>query len=310
MSERPFQRVGLIGWPVEHSLSPAMHNAAFQALGLEWQYTLLPTPPGEIASTLDQLKAQGYRGANVTVPHKEAVMACLDEIEGVAQTIGAVNTVVVQEGRLLGYNTDAPGFLAALQAAGFEPKESRALVIGAGGAARAVVYALVQAGSSIVLYNRTPQRALELARYAHEMGGPVAWIASLEAVEPELADFNLLVNATSVGMWPHSHNSPWPETLSLPSHWTVFDLVYNPAETRLLAQARAAGAAAIGGLEMLVQQGALAFELWTGQSPPLDVMRAAARESLARTPQAPMGPASRPGTDAATPWGRYLCYVF
>ncbi len=300
MSKHSCQRVGLIGWPVEHSVSPAMHNAAFQALGLDWHYALLPTPPGEVASTLAHLKAQGYRGANVTVPHKEAVMACLDEVEGLAQTIGAVNTVVVQKGCLLGYNTDAPGFLAALQAAGFEPRGSRALVIGAGGAARAVVHALLQAGGSIVLYNRTLQRARQLAHHAQEIGGPVAWVASLETLEPELADFNLLVNATSVGMWPQSNASPWPEALSLPPHWTVFDLVYNPAETRLLAQARAVGATPIAGLEMLVQQGALAFELWTGQFPPLDVMRAAARDSLARSRQMPVGPASWQDADAAT----------
>lgn len=301
MSEHAPQRVGLIGWPVEHSVSPAMHNAAFQALGLDWWYTLLPTPPGEIASTLAQLRGQRYRGANVTVPHKEAVMAFLDEAESSARSIGAVNTVVVREGRLLGYNTDAPGFLAALQAAGFEPKGSRALVLGAGGAARAVVYALVQAGTIIVLFNRTPQRALELVYHAQGMGGSVSWTASLDSLEPELADFNLLVNATPVGMWPQDNVSPWPEALPMPSHWTVFDLVYNPAQTRLLAQARAAGATAIGGLEMLVQQGALAFELWTGQFPPLDVMRAAARESLARSQQAPAEPACRQDADVATP---------
>lgn len=300
MSKHPLRLVGLVGWPVEHSVSPAMHNAAFQALGLDWHYTLLPTPPREVASALTRLKTQGYRGANVTVPHKETVMVHLDEIEDIARTVGAVNTIVVQEGHLLGYNTDAHGFLAALQAAGFEPKGSRALVIGAGGAARAVGYALAQAGCAFVFYNRTPQRALELAHRMAELGASVAWTASLEALEPELADFNLLVNATTVGMWPQSNASPWPEVLPLPSHWTVFDLVYNPAETRLLVQARAAGATPIGGLEMLVQQGVLAFELWTGQSPPVDVMRAAASDSLARIRQTPVQSASQPDGNPIT----------
>jgi shikimate dehydrogenase len=273
----PLQRVGLIGWPVEHSVSPAMHNAAFAALGLGWRYDALPTPPGKVEATLDELRSQGYRGANVTVPHKEAVLPYLDGIDACARAIGAVNTVVVQEGRLVGHNTDAGGFLAALREAGFEPSGRRALLLGAGGAARAVVYALARAGCTIALYNRTPGRALELAQCL----GDIAPVAVLEALAgAELDSLELLVNATPVGMWPQAGVSPWPEALPLPAHWTVFDLVYNPAETRLLAQARAAGATAVGGLGMLVHQGALAFALWTGHAPPLDAMRAAAQEAL------------------------------
>jgi shikimate dehydrogenase len=286
--EHPIQRVGLIGWPVEHSISPAMHNAAFAALGLGWHYDVLPTPPGKLESTLDELKAQGYRGANVTVPHKEAVLRYLDEIDACARAIGAVNTIVAQEGRLVGHNTDAGGFLAALRAAGFEPSGRRALLLGAGGAARAVIYALAGVGCTVAIYNRTPSRAFELVRHMGEIGvgTPAAWLPSLEVLsEPELGGFDLLVNATPLGMWSHTGaaatQSAWPGALPFPSRWTVFDLVYNPAETRLLAQARAAGATAIGGLGMLVHQGALAFELWTGYAPPLDVMHAAAREALA-----------------------------
>ena len=285
MMQHPTQRerVGLIGWPVEHSVSPAMHNAAFAALELGWHYTPLPTPPGQVGAALAELKAQGYRGANVTVPHKEAVLPYLDEIAGDAQAIGAVNTVVVLESRLVGHNTDAAGFLAALWEAGFEPSGRQALVLGAGGAARAVVYALAQAGCTIAIYNRTPLRALELARRMGEIGvqTPITWLPSLEALAgPELAGLDLLVNATPLGMWPQVGASPWPEALPLPAHWTVLDLVYNPAETRLLAQASAAGATAVGGLSMLVHQGALSFELWTGHAPPLDVLRAAAQQAL------------------------------
>jgi shikimate dehydrogenase len=279
----PTQRVGLIGWPVEHSVSPAMHNAAFDALGLDWRYTLLPTPPGQVTSALTKLKERDYRGANVTVPHKQAVLPYLNEITDTAGAIGAVNTIVVQEGQLIGHNTDSDGFLAALRETGFEADGQRALVLGAGGAARAVVYALAQAGCAVTLHNRTTERATELARHLQHIGvrAPIATVP-LTAILADLDAncFDLLVNATSVGMWPHANASPWPETLSLPSHWTVFDLVYNPTKTRLLTQAGVAGATTVGGLGMLVHQGALAFELWTGHPPPIDEMRTAAENAL------------------------------
>jgi len=283
MTDNPVQLVGLIGWPVEHSVSPAMHNAAFDALGLHWRYALLPTPPGRVKAALTNLKAQGYRGANVTVPHKQVVMPHLDEITGAARDIGAVNTIVVEEGRLIGHNTDGDGFLAALREAGFAPAGRRALVLGAGGAARAVVYALAQAGCAVTIHNRTVRRAAQLAHHIQRVGvrAPVTWVpVTTTLADLDLAIFDLLVNATPVGMWPHTDTSPWPETLPLPSHWTVFDLVYNPAETRLLVQARAAVAPAVSGLGMLVHQGALAFARWTGHSPPIEVMRVAAGDAL------------------------------
>jgi shikimate dehydrogenase len=232
---------------------------------------------------LIDLKKRRFRGANVTVPHKQEVMPYLDEIAADARAIGAVNTILVEGGRLIGHNTDGHGFLAALRDAGFEPSGRSALVLGAGGGARAVVCALAEVGCEVTIYNRTPQRAAGLARDLQDlrMRTPVARIRSAPAlVDLELGLFDLLVNATSVGMWPHSDLSPWPAGLPLQSHWTVYDLVYNPEETRLLSQASAAGAKPVGGLSMLVHQGALAFELWTGHSPPIDVMRAAAREAL------------------------------
>jgi shikimate dehydrogenase len=271
--------VCLIGWPVEHSVSPAMHNAAFGALDLPWRYTLLPAPPGEVRAALARLKAQGYRGANVTVPHKQAVMPHLDEIAGAARAVGAVNTIVARRGRLVGHNTDAGGFLAALREGGFEPAGKHALVLGAGGAARAVIYALTQTGCAVAVHNRTARRAAELIR---TLDVPARLVDDLAEIESEA--FDLLVNATSVGMAPHVDASPWPAALPLPARWTVYDLVYNPAETRLLARARAAGATAIGGLGMLVHQGALAFELWTGHPPPVEVMRAAAQNALRGEP--------------------------
>ena len=274
--------VGLIGWPVEHSVSPAMHNAAFESMGLAWHYTLLPTPPGGVEAAMAGLKARCYRGANVTVPHKQAVIPYLDGIDDAAQTIGAVNTITVDRDRLIGHNTDAGGFVNALREAGFEPSGQRALVLGAGGASRAVVYALAQSGCVVTIHNRTERRAAQLSRRVQDAAphARVMWVsAGTHLADLPLADYDLLVNTTSVGMWPQTDLSPWPETLPVPSQWTVYDLVYNPAETRLMAQAAAAGATTIGGLGMLVHQGALAFQLWTGQTPPTGVMRAAAERA-------------------------------
>ncbi|MBC7261319.1 MAG: shikimate dehydrogenase [Chloroflexi bacterium] len=275
--------VGLIGWPIEHSVSPAMHNAAFHALGLPWHYTLLPPPPQQIKETLTKLREEGYRGANVTVPHKQAVMPYLDKVTDTALAIGAVNTIVVQGRQLIGDNTDGDGFLAALQEVGFVPANSRALILGAGGAARAVVYALAQNGCAVTVYNRTVARAAKLAQHMECIGvrAPVNWMPMQATLANlDLTCFDLLVNATSVGMWPQVDASPWPKTLPLPSHWIVFDLVYNPPQTALLAHAQSSGARTIGGLGMLVRQGALAFALWTGVFPPIEVMSAAAEKAL------------------------------
>ncbi|MBN1661146.1 MAG: shikimate dehydrogenase [Anaerolineae bacterium] len=267
-----------MGWPVGHSVSPAMHNAAFAALGLSWRYEPLAVPPEDLAHAVERLAAEGWRGANVTVPHKEAVVGLLDDVDGPARTIGAVNTIVTRQGGLVGANTDAPGAMEALRQGGFEPAGRRALVLGAGGAARAVVYGLLSAGCGVTVHNRTPERAAMLARDLGGVGPPVVTASNL--ADLDLGAFDLLVNATSAGMAPHVAASPWPEALPLLAQWTVFDLVYNPAETRLLARARAAGARVVEGLPMLVQQGALAFRLWTGATAPVGVMDAAARHAL------------------------------
>ena len=285
MTGERIQPVGLIGWPVEHSVSPAMHNAAFEALGLPWRYTLLPTPPGQVKAALDRLKTGGFRGANVTVPHKQAVMPYLDGVDEAARPIGAVNTVITREGRLVGYNTDVDGFLAALREAGFAPAGGRALVLGAGGAARAVVYGLLWSGiREVAVLNRTPERAHTLVS---DLGSLHGWLGKMHVLPftPETLiesgrATDLLVNATPVGTWPGVDGSIWPDVVPLPAHLAVFDLVYNPLDTRLLRQARESGAQPIGGLEMLVQQGALAFEMWTAERPPLDIMRAAAQQAL------------------------------
>jgi shikimate dehydrogenase len=276
--------VGLIGWPVEHSVSPAMHNAAFERLGLDWRYVLLPAGPGGFATVVHGLRQPPFRGANVTVPHKQAVVDHLDSISDAARGIGAVNTIIAGSGHLAGHNTDAEGFLAALRQAGLELAGCRALVLGAGGAARSVVYALASERCRVTIHNRTHSRAQHLVEdlQSAELPGTVDRVGThTNLSQLDLGRFDLLVNATSVGMWPDTDASPWPEGLAMPGHWTVFDLVYNPVDTQLLSQARASGATPIGGLSMLVHQGALAFQLWTGQQAPVGLMQAAAQAALA-----------------------------
>ncbi len=279
------QLVGLLGWPVAHSLSPLMHNAAFEALGLAWCYVPLPVQPGRVAEAVRGLTALGFRGANVTVPHKQAVLPVLDRIAPEAGTLGAVNTLVIrqqnEESPLIeGHNTDVAGFLGALARGSFDlAGEEPAIVVGAGGAARAVVAGLLSQGRRKVwVLNRTVEKAQALAA-ALDPARVEAVPFTSEALVDRARAAGLLVNATTVGMVPAAEASIWPEGVSVPRHLTVFDLVYTPLETRLLQQARAGGARALDGLEMLVQQGALAFTLWVDEAPEVNevarLMRAA-----------------------------------
>ncbi len=277
--------VGIIGWPVEHSLSPVMHNAAFAALGMDWAYVPLPVYPDHVGEAVRGLRALNFAGANVTVPHKQAVLAHLDEVSHAAQVIGAVNTIVVRDGLLYGDNTDATGFVASLRDAGFDPAGTYCAVLGAGGAARAVVHALADAGAlQVCVYNRHFSRARDLCQDMAKFHTDVRFEpASLGDVPAIGDDTDLLVNATSLGMWPDTETSPWPRDLPVPGHLTVCDLVYNPQETLFLSQARAVGAETVGGLGMLVHQGAAAFELWTGRPAPAAAMREAVHTALMST---------------------------
>lgn len=278
---------------MEHSLSPVMHNVAFGALGLNWRYVPLPVRPGHVEVAVRGLAALGFRGANVTVPHKQAVMPVLSSIEVNARELGAVNTLVIGQrtGRapvIMGCNTDDQGFIGALRQGGFEPEDGgQVVVVGAGGAARAVVYGLLWAGiGGIVVLNRTLQRAqalvADLGRQPRHAARLRALALTEEALIKSARAADLLVNATSVGMWPHVAGSLWPEGVPIPPSLIVCDLVYNPLETRLLQQAHRSGARTIGGLGMLVRQGALALDLWTNQG--LDVSEVAAlmREACER----------------------------
>lgn len=275
---------GVVGWPVEHSVSPAMHNAAYAALGLDWCYLPFPVPPERLPEAIAGVRALGLVGVNVTVPHKQALLALMDELTPAAAAIGAANTVIARDGRLIGHNTDAAGFLRALREAGCEPAGITALVLGAGGAARAVVYALLEVGARVTVLNRTVARAETLARDLGRGADGEVLAASLDlaALRPLVPRARLVVNATSVGMWRAgvAGASPWPEALPFPEDALAYDLVYNPRETAFMRQARAAGARAVNGVRMLVHQGAEAFERWTGVAAPVEVMAHACDRAL------------------------------
>jgi shikimate dehydrogenase len=268
-----------------------MHNAAFAALGLDWQYVALPVPPESLAMVVAGLGALGFRGANVTVPHKERILPLLDSLVSQAKELGAVNTLVFDQQAdgpvaVAGHNTDAAGFVAALRHGGFEPEEGgAAVVVGAGGAARATTYGLLRSGiGKILVLNRTLARARALVSGLDCRGDASGRMEAAPLTDEMLIESareaSLLVNTTTVGMWPHADDSIWPDDAPIPRHLAVFDLVYNPMETRLLRQAQESGGHPIGGLEMLVRQGALAFEMWTGYPAPVDTMRAAAGGAL------------------------------
>jgi shikimate dehydrogenase len=277
--------VGLMAWPIGHTLSPAMHNAAFDALGLNWRYLPLPVHPTQVEPAVRGLVAVGFRGCNVTVPHKQAVIPILDSIAPDAAAFGAVNTIIVArdedgEATVKGDNTDYQGFVGSLRSEGFEPEGKKVVVVGAGGGARAVVFGLLRAGAKQVLVSDLiPEQVQALVASLGD--------ARLQELPPTTETLiesaraaDLLVNATPVGMAPKVDGSIWPDDVPVPSHLTVFDLVYTPLETKLLKQVKQAGGCAIAGLDMLVRQGAVSFEMWTGVEPPIDVMRAACEKGL------------------------------
>ncbi len=269
--------VGIMGYPVGHSLSPAMHNAAFQALGVDWTYVPLPVVPERLEPALRGLAALGFRGANVTVPHKERVMPFLDRLSSEASSIGSVNTITVEDGLLLGDNTDWSGFVAHLQEIGFDPAGCKAVVLGSGGSARAVAYALVKLGAGLGVCSRNAQTAASLLRDLRIVfPASSVEIVTTEDVGPPGEQVDLLVNATPVGMGPVAGDSSWPGNVAFPKCRLVYDLVYNPPRTRFMEQAARAGAGTVNGLGMLVHQAAAAFRIWTGRDAPIAVMREAA----------------------------------
>ncbi len=272
------RRTGIIGHPVAHSLSPVFQSAAFSHCGLDVTYERWETPLRTLTARVASLREPGVLGANVTVPHKEAVIPLLDELGGASARMRAVNTIVNREGRLFGFNTDGPGFVAALKnEAGFDPAGKRVLLVGAGGAARGIAFALAEAQSAEVgISNRTAERAKAVA---WEIGHPVSAVPH----GASLAGYDCIVNCTSVGMLGGPEPDGVPVSVEGARAGTlVVDIVYAPEDTPLLKTARALGLPALGGLPMLIYQGALSFEHWTGVTAPVEVMFHAARTELAR----------------------------
>ena len=268
---------GIIGDPIEHTMSPVMHNAAFERMGIDYLYVPFRVKKEQLAKAIEGVRALNIRGLNVTIPHKVAIIPFLDGLDPLAEKIDAVNTIVNDEGILTGYNTDATGFLQALLERGIEPRGENIVILGAGGASRAISFILAERGSNLVILNRL----LELD-WAEELASKISKIFKKEVKALELVKENLaavlekadiLVNATSVGMTPNIDETLVPFNLLKPS-LVVFDIVYNPIKTRLLREAEQAGAKTISGVDMLVWQGALAFEKWTGLKAPIELMRA------------------------------------
>ena len=284
--------VGVFGHPVTHSLSPAMHNAALAALALPFVYVAFPVTPEELGPALRSLAALGIVGINLTIPHKEAALQWMDAITDEARLVGAVNTVHCVDGKLTGDNTDGQGFFQPLVEAGVNVAGQTVVVLGAGGAARAVCYRLAREGAQIVLANRTRERAERLAGEITSLSDVTHKPSSVRVVtwndasedNAELADAlraaRVLVNTTRVGMFPDDHAMPPVPLNALTPTTLVYDLVYNPVETQLLLEARRRGCATLTGVKMLVYQGAAAFRLWCGVAPPTDVMEQAVLEGL------------------------------
>jgi shikimate dehydrogenase len=291
--------LGLTGYPLEHSLSPRLHAAAIDALGLSGKYSLYPVPPSvgndaPLRQLLEQVRGDQIHGLNVTIPHKQTVIPLLDEISPTARAIGAVNTIFCSAGCLVGDNTDAAGFLADLNgflsAKQVTTADQTALLLGAGGAARAVAYALDRAGWVITIAARRIEQAVQLAETLQistqnllrairlDRNSLEDWLSTFKTTtgsQPTL----MIINTTPLGMFPNVSTTPWPEKLPFPPQSVVYDLVYNPQETTLVRAAHSAGLPAVTGLGMLVEQAVLSFETWTGTQSQHNRIRAAMRQA-------------------------------
>jgi len=270
--------LGLIGYPLGHTLSPQIHAAAFRSCDLEGSYSLFPIHPDDnqgLKDLLVRVRNGELSGLNVTIPHKQNVIELLDGLTPAAKAIGAVNIIYLENTRLIGGNTDAPGFLSDLKSflttETLRHRNRSALVLGAGGSARAIVFALLNDGWEVTVAARRTEQAQQLAdSFAnYQLPRTVCSFSNLRSLDSYPS---LIVNTTPVGMTPNVEQSPWPENLSLPPHATVYDLVYNPPETKLVREAHRQGLRAKTGLGMLIEQAALAFEIWTGQNPSREVL--------------------------------------
>lgn len=272
--------LGLIGFPLGHSLSPILHQAALSEAGLVGEYSLFqvaPLPEGqrELEVLIQRLRSGELQGLNVTIPHKQSVLPLVDDLTASAKAIGAVNTLYMEENRLIGHNTDAPGFLADVSKLPlYEAKV--ALILGAGGAARAVVYALLKQGWQIRITDIRPQQLSDLYEHFSHQSVNISRLVVTEfssaAIHHAADEAHLIINTTPVGMYPNVDASPWPKGVPFPRNVCLYDVIYNPAETKLMNLAAAAGLPTRNGLGMLVEQAALSFECWTGFHPSRSLM--------------------------------------
>jgi len=278
-AQKDYLRLGLVGFPILHSPSPGLHAAAMRALGLDGEYQLYPVAPipegiAALRALVDRLRKGKLHGLNITIPHKQAILPLLDGLTPEAEAIGAVNTLLRDGNKVIGTNTDAPGFIRDFVPLLAGRQDCRAWVLGAGGAARAVAYGLVSSGWQVIVSARRLEQARQLAADFEGFGRPgavqPAWLES-EALT-RLGRLDAVINATPLGAFPQVEGCPWPFDLPLPQGAVVYDLIYHPAETRLLRLARESGLAARGGLGMLVEQAGLALELWSGQPVPRQAM--------------------------------------
>jgi len=275
------QVCGVIGDPIEHTLSPAMQNAAFEHLKLDWVFLAFKVKATELEDALRGMRGLGIRGLNVTMPHKSAVIAFLDKVDENAKFLGSVNTILADDGELKGFSTDGLGAVNALKENGVKLSGKKVVLLGAGGAAKAVAFALAKEARELIILNRTSEKTNQLAEtLSSRFGKKVAGERLTPKItQKELENADILINATSVGMHPQADQSlVAPQWLK--PNLAVMDIVYNPLETKLAKDAKAAGAQIISGVEMLIYQGAASFEIWTGHKAPVEVMRKAALNQL------------------------------
>ncbi|MHA2429519.1 MAG: shikimate dehydrogenase [Promethearchaeota archaeon] len=273
----------VIGHPIEHSMSPIMHNAAIQDLGLDYLYMAFDVPPNKLKEAIKGLKTLNIKGINVTLPHKENAIEFIDKVDEIAQKIGAINTIKNEDGFLIGRNTDAEGAKKALLDAGFEIDGKKVVLIGAGGAAKAISYSLASNTDKITIINRSEDRAkILVSEMKSKMDLNIESKKYSEIIlKEEISNADILINATPVGMFPTIGISPVSKKI-LHSDLFVFDLIYNPLETQLIRDSKEIGCQTLSGLDMLVNQGALAFGWWTNRKPNLDLMKLKIIEYLGR----------------------------
>jgi shikimate dehydrogenase len=275
---------GVIGDPIEHTLSPTIQNAAFNHLKLDFVFLAFRVKAADLKNAVNGIRSLGVHGLNVTMPHKSTVIGCLDEVDSTVKFLSSTNTILNRNGRLSGFSTDGVGALKSLRENGVGLSGKKVLLLGAGGAAKAIAFAFVQEVGELAILNRTSEKAEELAETLGQMCNckVVGDALSPDAIAEHLRDSDVLVNATSAGMKPNlSQSLVAPEWLR--SDLVLMDIVYNPVETKLAKDAKAAGAKVINGVEMLIYQGAASFEIWTGRSAPIGVMRKAALNKLSNT---------------------------